>query len=175
MNIYINNEYKTMGNSFNNSINHDKLHFKHGTINYFKNEQDVVIVTIDYNHYELKKDNPEFLNLYHKLKPGLTYKFFLDGFLLQNIVDIVKCSKYEIDINVWGFLNIKHENNIMVSCNNRDFDKCEEIFFENKTNKRFMMNVNDKKGIIVGLTYKFTYEKAFGENFYLVTDYKLID
>ncbi len=168
-----------MGNSQYNPVNNSNLYNKHGTIRSFESEKHMVVIMADdsdgITYYRLKKDNPDFVNLFHKLQPGLTYKFLLEGLFKDTIVDIVECSKCKIDIIVRGFLNLKHENNIMISCINRDFNNCEEVFFENNTNKRFMINNKDTKDIIIGSKYKFTYEKAFGSNFCLVTDYKLID
>ncbi len=80
------------------------------------------------------------------------------------------CLSYNADVLVLGILNIEMEN----LCCGR-LKNYEQIFFKDTENKRLMIHVNNKKNIVVGSKYTFTYEKDFGKNFYKITDYELID
>ena len=81
---------------------------------------------------------------------------------------------YSIEVVVEGFLNIKNENLGSVGLSCTGIRNYLEIYFKNNNgSKRLMLHKDYVKDIKIGSKYNFTYEKAFGDKFYLVTEYEL--
>ena len=149
------------------------------TVSYIEMNEDYVRVICEpyLEWMRLYKNNPDFVNLYNKLKSGLTYKFIISEkrellCSINEIIDIIPCSEYKIKTKVLGFLNLDNENLLLIRTLNHDFKNYEQIFI-GIDNKRLMINKEYTKDIVIGKEYNFTYEKAFGDKFYLVTEYEL--
>lgn len=119
-----------------------------------------------YGIMTLKRNHPNFINLYKKLKIGLTYNFICSNWLhnIDEIVDITDCLTYTTCDTVIGFLDIQHE---LYALKNYD-----EIVLKNDTKKRFLINKNIKQNITTGKQYEITCIKKFGDNFYNILDFK---
>jgi hypothetical protein len=164
-----NTEYKLIDNNSNNVPNGYQ-----GTISYFQTEGDFVeIKCYPLKYLKLNRNHHNFLKLYNKLKNGTTHNFIINNWS-QQIIDIRELPTYSIEVVVEGFLNIKNENLGSVGLSCTGIRNYLEIYFKNNNgSKRLMLHKDYVKDIKIGSKYNFTYEKAFGNNFYAVTDYEL--
>jgi hypothetical protein len=125
-------------------------------------------------NFELRKDHPNFINLYNKLIIGNTYTFITEkeyflGMLAYvnsgKIIDILPPETHTITTLIKGFLNVKNELSI------NDYS---EIVPEKINDKVRMLISNDNvEKIIIGHTYKISYVKDWRSNLYRVVDYEL--
>jgi hypothetical protein len=135
---------------------------------------------VNHNHFKidcnpsfdtmiLRKDHPNFINLYNKLKPGMTYNFKCSNWIfnLDNIIDITECQIFTVCDKVIGFVNIQNELNSL-----KHYD---EIILETTIKKRLLINEIIRQNFIIGKKYKINCIKKFGDNFYSVLNFELVD
>lgn len=122
----------------------------------------------------LKKNHPNYINLYNKLIMGASYNFIFkknDGIIFVGkpmIVDIIELQKYNICGIVRGFINIANEH--------KNIENHHEIIMDNKDNKKRLLICNKiMEHMIINKKYVIYYEKRFGGRFYHVTEVELCD
>ncbi len=175
--------YSIIGDNSNKNVEETTIYHEL-TITSIKMKEHYVIVNTSPSPFRdelrLSKSNHNFVDLYNKLKIGLTYRFVIYEYVyhfynskdlcIYQILHMNDCLSYNAEILVLGILNIEMEN---LYCSR--LKNYEQIFFKDTENKRLMIHVNNKKNIVVGSKYTFTYEKDFGKNFYKIINYELID
>jgi hypothetical protein len=119
----------------------------------------------DKNYLYLKRDHPNFIDLYNKLKENETYKFtYIYNNNVATINDISSPDENTISGVIKGFITVGTE---YVGLKNY-----REIIFENSNNgKRILSHVDNIKNITVNSSYTIIYVKAFAKNFYRVISF----
>jgi len=128
-----------------------------------------------YHHtFLLYKNDPNFINIYNKIKVGNTYTLVCKNDLIwgvfrsvdEIVVDILPPETHTLTGPIKGFLNIKDELAIY------DYH---EIVTDDIHNKiRLLISDKNINDIVVGHTYKISYVRGWRSNLFKVTDYELI-
>lgn len=114
---------------------------------------------------KLMETHPNFNILFNKLKSGMTYKFIISG---CEIMDIQERDTYQIRCKICGFIDMRIEvpnwenaYKIISSPKLRDGD--------------LIVNFEQMKEMSLNYIYDIDYVKAFGYNYYKVTNYVSVD
>jgi hypothetical protein len=154
-------------NSLNNNYNIDAT-IK--SFNYNNNSKYYEIYCDEsMNSMILKRTHPNFVQLYNKLIIGTTHNFKCSNwiFTYNEIINITECQNYIISDIIMGFLEIQNEIPILTHY--------EELITKNNITKRLLINKNIKQNILIGEKYEICYIKKIGDDFYNVTNFKLIE
>jgi hypothetical protein len=110
---------------------------------------------------KLMEEHPNFNKLFDKLKSGATYKFIISG---NKIMDIQERETYHISGKVCGFIDMS----LKIS----NWKNAYKIILSQKLeNIDLIVKFEQMKEMILNRTYDIYYVKAFGYNYYKVTDY----
>lgn len=112
--------------------------------------------------YYLNKKHPNVIHLYNKCKEGQTYQFITKHLYIE---DLLPLKLHYITGMVTGFLDVNNEYKKITNYN--------QVMLSTTTPHRLLINKNEN--LIINNNYKFYYEKAFGDKFYLITKYEKID
>jgi len=135
-------------------------------------EKYVVIECNPFKYLTLKKSHSNFIDLYNKLRIGKTFFFeYKNPKILSTyhdiIIDIMKPLINIVIDSVDGFLNITNEYPKVKS-------HPYELKFSGKhKNKRLLVTQEQRDIIDKDKVYKFTFQKAFGENLYEILNFEL--
>ena len=171
------NEYM---NEYINTPEEEKIFTCETTLKYFISDKNEFRIYCDppinkFNRVLLKRENPNFINLYNKIKCHDTYQFkyiFVEEILTPRhlcdviLLDINECPVHEIHGEVMGFLNLGNEI--------RPLEDYEEIIIQNNKTKRLIKKKGEFKNMNIGESYIISYVKTYSSNFYKITDIELI-
>ncbi len=124
-------------------------------------------------HFFLRKDHPNFINLYNNIIVDGTYNIIHEKYdtwgnvRVRNIIDILPCKTHKTTNTIKGFLDVKKEINMSGH---------HEIVTDNVNNKkRLLITDSDMSNIILGQSYTISYVKAWRGSLYLITKYEICD
>lgn len=126
-----------------------------------------IVCNPQYGNLKLRRDHPNFVELYKKLKNGVTYNFKCSNwfFTMDEIIDIGECKVYKVNNKIKGVVDIDNECYMLKNYNE---------LITSDIDKRLLISENIGKSINIHNFYEITYTKKFGGKFYIVTELKMI-
>lgn len=133
------------------------------SIKFYDNTYNVNISPSKYEApYYIDPKHPKFIELYNKCINGKSYKFVTQHLYIEDIQPLEL--HYYCD-TVRGLLDISNEL--------KKLEDYQQVMFNEPTKHRILIHKNNN--LVANHNYKFYYEKAFCQQFYLVTTYEPVE